>query len=187
MVEKEIKEKKEAIKEKVGEVKETVTEKKEDIKETAAEKKEGAEEAAISSRTQAEKVLNDIFSSIRSRQEDFSKAISDYTTNLEKPLADVIESDEEIIVKTDLPGVKKGDIDVRLTEDSVEITAKFEKEYAEEDVNYIRRERNYGESQRFITLPAKVKVKDAEAKFENSVLTIKLPKLEREKFKVSIE
>jgi len=198
MVEKEIKEKKEAVEKKVGEVKEaatekkealkeTATEKKEALKETATEKQEAAEEVAASGRSQAEKVLNDIISSIRGTQDDVSKAISDYTTSMEKPLADIIETDNEIIVKTDLPGVEKDDVDVRLTEDSVEITAKFEEESNEEDVNYIRRERNYGESQRFIKLPAKVKVKDAVAKFENSVLTINLPKMEGEKFKVSIK
>ena len=187
MVEKEIKEKKEDVEKKVEEVKETVAEKKEAIEDTAVEKQEDAQEVTSSGRSQAEKVLNDIFNSFKSTQEDVSKAISDYTMSMEKPLADVIETDDEIIVKIDLPGVKKEDVDVRLTEDSVEITAAFEEEYDEEDVNYIRRERNYGESQRFIQLPAKVKVKDAVAKFEDSVLTINLPKLEGEKFKVSIK
>ncbi|MGO9387168.1 MAG: Hsp20/alpha crystallin family protein [Methanobacterium sp.] len=176
MVEKEIKEEKEAVKEEAGEV-----------KETTAEKTEDAQELAASGRSQAENILNNIFNSFRSTQEDVSKAISDYTMSMEKPLADVIETEDEIIVKTDLPGIKKEDVDVRLTEDSVEITATFEEESDEEDVNYIRKERNYGESQRFIQLPTKVKVKDAVAKFENSVLTITLPKLEGEKFKVSIK
>ncbi len=183
MVEKEIKEKKEAVKEKAGEIKETTTEQ----KETAAEKKEDTQEIAATRRSQSESILDNIFNSFRSTQEDFSKAISDYTMSMEKPLADVIETENKIIVKTDLPGVKKEDVNVHLTEDSVEITASFEEEYDEENVNYIRKERNYGESQRFIQLPTKVKVKDAVAKFENSVLTITLPKLEGEKFKVSID
>lgn len=136
---------------------------------------------------QAEKVFNDFVSTIRDRQEDFSKVISDYTTALEKPLADVIETDDEIIIKTDLPNVKKGDININLTETTIEITAKFEEEYKEEEVNYIRRERNYGETTKIIELPAKVKVKDASAKFEDSILTITLPKVEAEKIKVEIK
>jgi HSP20 family protein len=194
MVEKEIKEKKEALKVKAGEVKDTAAEHKEalkvkvgEVKETAAEKKDDARELAASGRSQADNILNNIFNSFRSTQEDVSKAISDYTMSMEKPLADVIETDDKIIVKTDLPGVDKEDVDVRLTEDSVEITAAFEEEYDEEDINYIRKERNYGESQRFIQLPTKIKVKDAVAKFENSVLTITLPKVDGEKFKVSIK
>jgi len=182
----EAKEKAEDIKQAATLKKEEAKEKAEDIKQAATEKKEKMEEGVEKSRTQAERMLNDIVSTIRSRQEDFSKAISDYTTTLEKPLADIIETDKEIIIKTDLPGVKKGDVEVNLTEDSVEILAKFEEEYSEEDVDYIRRERNYGQTRRFIALPAKVKVKDVTAKFENSILTINLPKVEGEKFKVDI-
>jgi HSP20 family protein len=105
---------------------------------------------------------------------------------MQKPLADVVETDDEIIVKTDLPGVKKNDINVTLTEDSVEITAQFKDEYSEQDVDYIRRERNYGKTRKMMKLPAKVKVKDATAKFENSILTINLPKLEKSKFTVDV-
>jgi HSP20 family protein len=175
MVEKEIKEKKEQVEENAVE-----------LKKSSLQKKEKAEEAEMSSEKQAERMINDFLSSIRSRQEDFSKALTDYTTVMQKPLADVLETDDEIIVKTDLPGVKKNDINVTLTEDSVEITAQFEEEYSEEDIDYIRRERNYGKTRKMMKLPAKVKVKDATAKFENSILTINLPKLEKSKFTVDI-
>jgi len=145
------------------------------------------EKNTVRSRTQAEKMFNDFISTIRSRQEDFSKAISDYTTTLDKPLADVIETDNEIIVKTDLPNVNKNDIDVHLTENTVEIRAKFEEEYNEEEVDYILRERNYGETKKLIQLPAKIKTKEVTAKFEDSILTINLPKVEGEKIKVDIK
>lgn len=185
---------KKEMEQKVGDIKETAAEKKEqaeekveDIKKTAIEKKEEARESAVRGRTQAERMFNDFVNTIRSRQEDFSKAISDYTTALDKPLADVIETENEIIIKTDLPNIKKEDINVNLTEESVEIMAKFEEEYDEEEVDYIRRERNYGETRKLIQLPAKVKVKAVTAKFENSVLTINLPKLEGKKIKVDIK
>jgi len=176
MVEKEIKEKKEQAEEKAVE-----------IKKATLKKKEKTEEKAMSSGQQAERMINDFLTSIRNRQEDLSKTLADYTTAMQKPLADVVETDDEIIVKTDLPGVKKGDINVTLTEDSVEITAQFEEEYSEEDVDYIRRERNYGKTRKMLKLPAKVKVKDAAAKFEDSILTINLPKLEKSKFTVDIK
>jgi HSP20 family protein len=174
MVEKETKEKK-------AEGKEV------EVKKATLKKKEKAEEAATSSGKQAERMINEFLSNIRSRQEDFSKVLADYTTAMQKPLADVVETDDEIIVKTDLPGVKKGDINISLTEDSVEITAQFEEEYSEEDVDYIRRERNYGKTKKLIKLPAKVKVKNATAKFENSILTINLPKLEKSKFTLDVK
>jgi HSP20 family protein len=174
-VEKEIKEKKEQAEEKTVELKKATLKKREETK-----------EEAMRSENQAEKMINEFLSSIRSRQEDFSKAFADYTTVMQKPLADVVETDDEIIVKTDLPGVKKNDINVTLTEDSVEITAQFKDEYSEQDVDYIRRERNYGKTRKMMKLPAKVKVKDATAKFENSILTINLPKLEKSKFTVDV-
>jgi HSP20 family protein len=193
MVEKEIKEKKEQAEEKAAELKKATLEKKEEAEEKQVEvkkatvgKKEEAEEKAMSGEKQSERMINDFLSSIRSRQEEFSKALTDYTTAMQKPLADVVETDNEIIVKTDLPGVKKNDINVTLTEDSVEITAQFNEEFSEQDVDYFRRERNYGKTHKMMKLPAKIKVKDATAKFENSILTINLPKLEKSKFKVDI-
>lgn len=192
MVEKELKEKKEEVEEKAVEIKKATLEKKEmaeekaaELEEAAAQTEEEAEEAARRRGRQAEKVINDFLSSLKSRQEDFSKAWTDYTTS-EKPLADVIETEGEIIVKTDLPGIKKGDVDVTITEDSVEISAQFKEEYSEEEVDYILRERSYGETKRFIKLPGKVKVKEATAKLEDSILTINLPKMEKSKFKVDI-
>lgn len=210
MVEKEIKEKKEEAEQKAAELKKVTLEKKEmakekskelkqvavgkkeeagekavEVKESAAQTEEETEEAARKRGRQAEKVINDFLTGLRSRQEDFSKAWTDYTTT-EKPLADVIETDGEIIVKTDLPGINKVDVDVTITEDSVEITAQFKDEYSEEEVDYILRERNYGETKRFLKLPSKVKVKEATAKFEDSILTITLPKLEKSMIKVDI-
>ena len=154
--------------------------------ETKSLHREG-EKRSARSRTQAEKMFNDFISTIRSRQEDFSKAISEYTTTLDKPLADVIETDNQIIIKTDLPNVKKSEINVNLTENTVEIMAKFEEEYNEDEVDYIIRERNYGETKKIIQLPAKIKTKEVTAKFEDSILTINLPKVEGEKIKVDIK
>lgn len=148
-------------------------------------KKESGESIS-KGRTQAEKVFNDFISTIRGRQEDFSKAITDYTTTMQKPLADVVETDGDVIIKTDLPGVKKEDINISLTESTVEISAKFNEDYSEEEADYVIRERSYGETTKVIPLPAKVKSKEATAKFEDAILTITLPKEEAEKIKVDI-
>jgi HSP20 family protein len=155
------------------------------VKEGALEKEEMFESDGGSKR-QAERLLNDFTSYIRERQQEFGKTLSDYTSVIEKPLADVIETENEIIIKTDLPGVKKDDIEVNLTENIVEISAKFEEEHSEEDMNYIKKERSFGETRRYLELPAKIQIKKVTAKFEDAVLTINLPKLEKEKFKVDI-
>ena len=128
-------------------------------------------------------------STIREKQEELEKAVADYTSNVPaKPVMDVIEDEENLIVKTDLPGVKKEDIKIDITEDTLEITANFEEETEVEDVNYIKRERRYGEATRLMKLPAKILINESTAKFENGVLTVTLPKLEKsESFEVKVD
>jgi HSP20 family protein len=137
----------------------------------------------------AEQMFNDMVGTIREKQEELEKAVADYTSNVPaKPVMDVIEDDANIIVKTDLPGVKKEDIKIDITEDTLEITANFEEETEVEDVNYLRRERRYGEARRLMKLPAKILMNDSTAKFENGVLTVTLPKLEKsESFEVKVD
>ncbi|OEC87125.1 heat-shock protein Hsp20 [Methanobacterium sp. A39] len=125
----------------------------------------------------------------RERGGDFEKALSEYTASAPSKLAtDVIETDGNIIVKADIPGVKKEDIVIDLTDDSIEIFAKFEEETEEEGKNFIKKERRYGEARRSLILPEAVKVKEASAKFDNGVLTVTLPKLEEKKrFQVKVD
>jgi HSP20 family protein len=150
-------------------------------------KKDDDVKEAENKRSQTESMLTDIVNTIREKQEDLGKTLSDYTVSLQKPLADIMESDEAITVITDLPGVKKGDVEVNITEDTLDIVAKFDEEVTDEGTNYIKKERSYGETRRSIALPDKVDVKNASAEFKDSVLTIKLPKIQEEKHKVDID
>jgi HSP20 family protein len=137
-------------------------------------------------RTQAEKLLNDIMNTIKNKQEGVGKTLSDYTTALQKPPSDIIETIDSIIIKIDLPAVKKEDIEIGIEGESIDILAKFEEESEDENINYIQKERSYGETKRTIKLPSEIKVKEASAKFQDSVLTIKLPKIEKEVHKIDI-
>ncbi|BDZ71396.1 Hsp20/alpha crystallin family protein [Methanobacterium petrolearium] len=101
---------------------------------------------------------------------------------------DVIENDDNIVVKTDLPGVNREDIKIDLTEDSLEIRAEHSEETDQEGVTYHKKERRYASAARTLILPAKVKLNDVTAKFDNGVLTIIMPKLEKkETFEVKVE
>ena len=137
--------------------------------------------------TRGEKMLSDIVNTIKDKQEELGKSLSDYSLSFQKPLADIMETENSIIVITDLPGVKKEDINIDVSEDSIDISAKFEEEINEEGASYIRKERSYGETNRSISLPAKINIKEATAKFNDSVLTVRLPKLMEEKHKVDIK
>ena len=169
---------------KTSEIKDSTSTKTAEIKESAAEKSAEFQGNAEKTRKQAESKINEFISSLKDKQEEFGKTIADYTAG-EKLLTDVINTENSIIIKTDLPPLKKEDVSINITEDSVEITANFEDE--DENLEFIKKERNYGEAVRVITLPVVIDVKKASASFIDSVLTINLPKVQEEKINVKIE
>lgn len=91
---------------------------------------------------------------------------------------DVYETDDDVVVKSAIPGVKPEDIDISLTGDTLTIKgeSKFEEKVSEE--NYIRREMRYGSFSRTMTVPVPVVADKADAEFEDGVLTLTLPKAE---------
>jgi len=140
----------------------------------------------------AEQIFIDMVQTLKEKQGDLDKTIAKYQGGPAKPAMDVIEDDENIVVKTDLPGVNREDIKIDLTEDTLEIKAEHseetEEESKEEGVTYHKKERRYASAARTLILPAKVKLDDVTAKFDNGVLTITMPKLEKkETFEVKVE
>jgi len=179
-------------KNKVDDIKSDASDKKEDvsnkineIKEDTKDKTEDFQEDVEKKKNQTENLLNDIMNTIKSKQSEVGKTLSDYKSS-PKPSLDVIETTENIILKIDIPGVKKDDIDIRIAGERVDILVKFEEEMEGEDVNFIQKERSYGETKRTIKLPSEIKVKEASANFIDSVLTIKLPKIQPEVHKINI-
>jgi HSP20 family protein len=169
---------------KTSEIKDTTADKTAEIKDNASEKSAEFKANAEKTRKQAESKINEFISSLKDKQEEFGKAIADYTAG-EKLLTDVINTENSIIIKTDLPTLTKEDVNVNITEDSVEIIAIFEDE--DENLEFIKKERSYGEIARIIPLPVKIEVKKASASFVDSVLTIDLPKVQDQKINVKIE
>ena len=131
--------------------------------------------------------LNDIISVLKDKQEEFSQMIADYSIFDKGTLIDLMETTDSIIIKADLPRLKSQDIEIAISEDNVDICAEMEEEALDSDRNYIQRERSYGKIKRSIKLPSKVKASDAEGTFNNSVLTIKLPKQEKKILKLKID
>ncbi len=140
-------------------------------------------------RSAIEELFNDFVDSVRDKQEDIGKTIDDYTSNFSpKPNMDIIEDDENITVITDLPGFNKENIKIDITEDSIEITARQEEEMEFEGQKYVRQERRCGELNRSVSLPAKVEIHESSAKFENGILTVVLPKIDRNpQFNVEVD
>ncbi len=93
------------------------------------------------------------------------------------PAIDLIDRDKEIVVRADLPGVSKDNIKIKIDPESISISGEIKKEKKEENETYYREERIYGKFSRVIPLPSEVDPEKAEAKFENGVLEIRVPKV----------
>ena len=97
------------------------------------------------------------------------------------PKVDVIERDNEVIVKAELPGVEKKDIDISVTKNSVTIKGSTSHEEKEEKGDHYRCEISRGSYSRTLTLPAEVNEDKTKAKFKNGILELTLPKVEKSK------
>ena len=92
------------------------------------------------------------------------------------PAMDLLERDTEYEIQAELPGLDPSDIEVRLSDGMLTIKGEKTTEYAEEDVDFHRRERSYGAFQRMLQLPRGVNADAISAKFESGVLSVHLPK-----------
>ena len=95
------------------------------------------------------------------------------------PKVDMLDRKSEYVVRAELPGVKKDDIEVTLTENTVTIEASTSHEEKEEKDKYYRREISRGEFRRSLTLPGSVDDARASAEFKDGVLELTLPKTEK--------
>jgi HSP20 family protein len=140
-------------------------------------------------RSSAEEIFNDITGTIKEKTKDIERTVNEYTSKMPlRPFIDVFEDGEQITVITDLPGVKQEDIKIDITENTLEVTAQFNEETEVEGKTFVRKERKYGKVNRTVLLPAKIKIDEASAKFENGVMTVVLPKLEmKQSFEVRVD
>ena len=90
---------------------------------------------------------------------------------------DLYETDNEVVVKASLPGVKAEDVEIAVTGDTLTIKGETKEEHEEKKPNYYRQERRYGAFQRVLTLPVRVDADKADATFEQGVLNLRLPKV----------
>jgi len=97
-----------------------------------------------------------------------------------RPLTDLKETENEFIMEIEMPGITKDDIDIKVTEDTIEIKAEKKYEQKEEDKErgYFFQERKYQGFYRSIPLPAGIKPEETEAKFDNGILEITMKKTE---------
>jgi HSP20 family protein len=92
------------------------------------------------------------------------------------PSIDVKESDKEISVNAELPGMDDKDIDIYLTRDSLSIKGQKKEEKEDKGKDYYRMERAYGSFSRTIPLPSEIDLDKVKAEFKKGILTVTLPK-----------
>jgi HSP20 family protein len=97
------------------------------------------------------------------------------------PALDVYEDKDNVLVKAELPGLKREDIDVSLQDGALVISGERKIEKVEEGVEVHRQERFYGKFQRALTLPEPVAADKVKADYKDGILTITLPKTEEAK------
>jgi len=92
------------------------------------------------------------------------------------PQVDIVDSDQEIKVSVELPGLDEKDIDVSLSYDMLTISGEKHQEKEDKGKNHYRMERSYGSFKRAIPIPCEVNMEAIEATFKNGVLSVVLPK-----------
>ena len=97
------------------------------------------------------------------------------------PALDVYENKDNFVVKAELPGMKKEDIEVSLHDGSLSISGERKTESKHEEGEVYRAERFFGRFQRTVTLPTTVAADKVKAAYNDGVLTITLPKTEEAK------
>ncbi|XRH75216.1 MAG: Hsp20/alpha crystallin family protein [Candidatus Methanosuratincola verstraetei] len=135
----------------------------------------------------------DIFDDFRRMMREMERFMGSMTEEMQRrlpvssdqgfrePLVDINETSDEVIVTAELPGVPKENIELNLTDNTLEIKASQKQEVSLEKGGVRKRERRSMNFYRLIELPCGVDASKVKATFNNGVLEVKMPKLEKAK------
>jgi len=111
----------------------------------------------------------------------FTRPLSMSGSNWSVPAVDMYQTDNEVVVKAALPGIKSDEVQINVTGEVLTIKGETKQESETREKTYHLREQRWGTFERSIILPTDVVADKAKADFENGVLTITLPKAEEVK------
>ena len=109
---------------------------------------------------------------------------SSFSGGLQIPAVDLYQTDDEVVVKASLPGLKAEDVQITVTGEMLTLKGEFKQKEDVKEKAYHLREQRYGIFERTFALPTEVVSDKAKAEFENGILTITLPKAEEVKPKM---
>jgi HSP20 family protein len=119
----------------------------------------------------------DPLANLRYFEDAFSRLLSEPRAGRPwSPAVDIFETEDELVLKADVPEVELKDIDVRV--ENLTLTVSGERKFQQDDNNkgFHRIERGYGQFTRSFTVPQTVDTEKVGAEYHNGVLTVKLPK-----------
>lgn len=132
----------------------------------------------------------DPFDDLASLRESMDKLFEEFVTRrpvrgatvaVWQPAVEIFETESEVVVRVELPGVDPKTVDITVAEDALTIKGEHRTEQESKGRNYFRRELRYGAFLRSLALPAGVHGDQAKAAFKNGILEITVPKSERAK------
>lgn len=94
---------------------------------------------------------------------------------------DMYQTDSDVVIKAAVPGIRPEDIDIKIVGDTISITGESREQRETKEDNYMLQEMSVGRFHRDVMSPVSLKSDQAQASFENGVLTIKIPKAENVK------
>jgi HSP20 family protein len=94
------------------------------------------------------------------------------------PTCDVFEEGNEVVVKSDLPGLNKEDVNVKLVDNNLVISGERRTEEKIERKDFMRLERSHGSFSRTVGLPEGIDAEHVKASFKDGVLEVRIPKTE---------
>jgi len=133
----------------------------------------------------------DVFGELTRMQEEMNRFFDDFFGEQRRGLAegawlpavDVSETESELVVRAELPGMSHEDIEINVQDNVLTLKGEKKQEKKEEKENFHRLERSYGSFSRSFSLPAGVKPDDIKATFKDGVLQVTMPKAEEAKAK----
>lgn len=127
---------------------------------------------------------------LRQWQDTVSRFLNEPSSRPWSPAVDIVESENDLTLRMDVPGIELKDIDINLENDTLTVKGERRFESSDNSRGYHRIERSYGAFARSFTLPNTVDTEKVRADYKNGVLSITLPKKEVAKprtIKVEVE
>ncbi|MFN3325384.1 MAG: Hsp20/alpha crystallin family protein [Bryobacteraceae bacterium] len=115
---------------------------------------------------------------MRLLQDTMNRLLSEPAARPWAPAVDVLETENELLLKADIPDVELKDIDIRLENGTLTLKGERKFERDGQHKGYHRIERSYGSFVRYFSLPETVDADKVRAEYKNGVLTVTLPKKE---------